>query len=312
MRNISYNGDFMKRFLDIAILFCLLLVLLCGNQVFSTCKEALLLWFEKLVPSLFISMVLIRILYQRNVFRIFSRTWLARIFHMDREGIPILLCAMLLGFPAGASFIDKLCANGVLDQKGAKRYIQTCCYATSGFVIMTCGVVIFQSATIGYLLFLSQIIAGLILFYCGKDTYIHVYENHSYHNTSIMKQITKAITESGISLYMIGGYLLLFMSLASLLFSILPASLNLPIRIIAEFSSGVFLIQQLPYSPVICAVITCMLLGFGGFCVHMQIFSMSEHVSLSYMSFLIMRILQAVLSSLIFYFLFVIYLSIPL
>lgn len=299
----------MKRITDITVLLSLLLVLLYADQLFSTSKEALILWFEKLVPSLFVSMVIIRILYKRNVFHCFSSKHLAHWLHMDKEGIPILLCAILLGFPSGASFIDQLCAEGVLDKNGAKRFIETCCFATSGFVIMTCGIVLFHSATIGYLLFFSQVITGLFLFWTQRKTYITVYESIQNQKESIMKQIPHAIIESGVSLYMIGGYLLFFMSLFSIISTIIPTAWSLPISIIAEFSSGVFLIQQLSASPFLHALYTCSLLGFGGFCVHMQIFSMSEHVPLTYRTFFIKRLLQAIISTLLFYILYSCYLS---
>lgn len=303
----------MKHTLNLCLLICLVLSLWYGPKTFILCKDALLLWFETLVPSLFISMVIIRMLYKRNAFQCISFSWIKNIFHMDTDAIPIVICTMLLGFPAGASFVDQLCASHILNKDGGHRLVLSCCYATSGFVIMTCGSVLFQSIAIGYLLFIAQIIAGLSIFFCHRHTYIHVYKKHTaIEKQPFMQQLAQAISESGISLYMIGGYLMLFMTITALLFSFLPETISMPLRIVAEFSSGTALIQQLPYSTFQLAILTCMLLGFGGFCVHMQIYSMCEHISLSYLRFFIIRLIQAILSGCIFIILFLLFQAITL
>ena len=117
----------------------------------------------------------------------------------------------------------------------------------------------------------------------------------------MMKQLSIAVKESGLSLYMIGGYLMLFLSISGVLLSFLPEAVALPLRISAEFSSGAVLLQSLPYASILIQLLLCVLLSFGGFCVHMQIFSMVEHVPLSYGKFLLFRLLQALFSCLSFY-----------
>ena len=94
---------------------------------------------------------------------------------------------------------------------------------------------------------------------------------------------------------------LLFLSISGVLLSFLPEAVALPLRISAEFSSGAVLLQSLPYAPILIQLLLCVLLSFGGFCVHMQIFSMVEHVPLSYGKFLLFRLLQALFSCLSFY-----------
>lgn len=297
----------MKHTLNLCLFLCLVVSLWYGPKTFLLCKDALLLWFETLVPSLFISMVIIRMLYKRNAFQCISSLWMKNVFHMDRDAIPIVICTMLLGFPAGASFVDQLCAQHILDKEGGHRLVLSCCYATAGFVIMTCGTVLFHSLTIGCLLFIAQLMAGLTIFYCHRHTWISVYKNTEIKSQPFMRELAQAITESGLSLYMIGGYLMLFMTLTALLFSFLPTSISMPLRIVAEFSSGTSLIQTLPFSTFSLAILTCMLLGFGGFCVHMQIYSMCEHISISYWRFFLIRIIQAVLSGCIFIILFLLF-----
>ncbi|MFR5526700.1 MAG: hypothetical protein ACLTJG_17570 [[Clostridium] innocuum] len=89
---------------------------------------------------------------------------------------------------------------------------------------------------------------------------------------------------------------MLFTSVTAVLFSFLPELPALIVRSLAEFSSGIVLINITPFSNIQRMLLTSFLLGFAGFCVHMQIMSMVEQVPLRYPVFLLFRILQGLIS----------------
>lgn len=290
----------LKRIKNILLLCILAAVLCCGGMTLSTTKEALTLWFEKLVPSMFVTLVLIRTIYHQQILDHIHIPLLPRAFRVDSSTFSLILCIMFLGFPNGASFIDEAYQSGRIDAQQAKRLLYTCSYAAPGFVIMTCGALLFHSVQIGIQLFVAQICSGWILLLCTRGTPIYQPQTLHHDNIPFMKSVSSAILESGKALYMIGGYLMLFMSVCGVLLQFLPDMYALPVRIVAEFSSGVVLLQRLPFSTMTLEILTCMLLGFGGFCVHMQVCSMSEHVPFSYVSYFFCRILQSILSAIIF------------
>ena len=115
-----------------------------------------------------------------------------------------------------------------------------------------------------------------------------------------MKSLRSSIIETGISLYMIGGYLMLFSGITTLLLTLLPIS-SLYFQSLLEFSNGITVIHQAELSIEVKLIFSCFLLGFAGLCVHMQIMSMIEHVKLSYLKFLLYRIIQGMLSAGFFY-----------
>lgn len=289
----------MKKIVSLFLLLLLALSLYSGQITFAAAKEALILWFEKLVPSMFVSMVLVRILYAKQILHHLHIPFLARILAIDEANMPLVLCSMLLGFPSGATFIDEAYGRGELDEAGARRLINTCSFATPGFVIMSCGLVFFHSMTIGFYLFAAQVMSGFILLLCTRQTAVIAMSAPKRQGPSNV--LADAIVQSGKALYMIGGYLMLFMSVSSVLMPFVPELLRLPLRISAEFSSGVVYISQLPMLVEAKMLLTSFLLSFAGFCVHMQVCSMVEHCSLSYGSFLKYRILQGLCSVLIFF-----------
>lgn len=293
----------MKKISVVLLLACFLFTLMNGTLSFVYCKEALILWFEKLVPSMFITMILLRMMYQLHVFDFFRYRLLARIFHIDEACMPLLFCSLLLGFPIGSQFIDEAYKRNEIEERGAKRLLYTCSLATSGFVIMTCGVVFFNSVNIGFLLYFAQLLCVFIFLLCTRHTPVIGYQIHSTP-PSFMNALKNAILQSGLSLYMIGGYLMFFMSVMGVVFSIFPQNIALPLRILTEFSSGSVLLHQLSISTYYQLLCLSALIGFGGFCVHMQIFSMVSTCSINYSTFLKWRVLQGVLAPILFAILF--------
>lgn len=286
----------MKHIGNLFFIVIFVFVIVFGKVTLEASKDALTLWFEKLVPSMFVTLVLIRLFYHRQVLDHIHIPFLPRFFHMDDASFSLVLCCMFLGFPNGAQLIDEDFTKHRLSLRSAQRMLYTCSFPAPGFVILSCGTLLFHSTRIGVLLFLSQIVSGLILLWLTRAQTINRIPSQQTTYPSIMKSLSRAIWESGKGLYTIGGYLMLFMSVTTVLFQFLPDKIALPLRIVSEFSSGTMLVQQLPYTTPTLCLLTCMLLSFGGFCVHMQVCSMCEHLHISYVRYLSYRILQSILS----------------
>lgn len=290
----------MKKILQFLLIALLALCLIYGSKTVAISRQSLTLWFETLVPSMFVSMVLLRLLYKQQLLQDLFPSFFCRIFGLDQHAMALVISSMLLGFPSGSQFIEEAYQANEIDQSAARRLFPICCFPTPGFVILSCGEGIFHSLPIGFFLYLSQILYGFLSLWCTRKNVIVCRIDHSSKTNPLMKDLGSSMLESGTSLFMIGGYLMIFMSLSSILFSFLPATLRFPLSIAAEFSSGTFLIQQADLSLYPSLIATCALLGFGGFCVHMQIYSLCETSKTSYARFFRYRLIQCILSTLIF------------
>lgn len=296
----------MKKVMSCLLVVIFSLLLFYGSLSYQMSFEALTIWFEKLVPSMFCIMVLVKMMFSLGILEVLAKPLTPLcdfLFHIDKQGAAYLLATIFLGFPAGADFINTQVEQAYLSKEAGRRLIYTCSFATPGFVIMTCGAVLFQSTTIGVQLFLIQILSGLLLLFLTRHHHIHV-NRSTVPSLSMMHALRNAMFQSGTTLYMIGGYLLLCMSISAILTQYLPMFLQLPIRIIAEFSSGSILLCTLPYPPKILLMFLSMLLSFGGFCVHMQVVSMAEDTQVSYPIYFLFRIAQACISFMIAWFIF--------
>lgn len=292
---------FMKGLCKIFLLLLFVLALCFGDLTFQTTFDALHIWFEKLVPSLFVSMVLLRIMYKQHIFEFIKIPFVKQIFHMDSSSFTLVLCSIFLGFPSGAMFLNEAYKQNQIDKPAMQRLVYVCSFPAPGFIMMSCGVVIFKSVEIGFLMFLSQVLSGLVLLWLTRKTPISFHESTYIERGRIMNDVGASIIESGKALYLIGGYLMLFMSCSSILFSFLPDIYAYPFRILAEFSSGIIILNTLPFTNKILQILTSMVLSFGGFCVHMQVFSIVENCSISYRKYFCFRVMQSILSALILY-----------
>lgn len=280
----------MRRLEQLLLLVLLGSVLLFGQEVNRSVRTSLQIWWNTLVPSMLVPMILIRFLYARQGFSdLYSRIF-NRIFHMEGNAFAHVLCALLLGFPGGALFLDEACGQGQLNEEGCRRLIACCCYPSPGFILLTVGA-LYQDAVIAWKLYACIIASQLVLLGLTRRQPVVATPAQSAP-PSFFYALTQAIIDSVRAMLFIGIYLLLFRMLAALIERLLPVGCILPLQLLSEFSSGVLLCAAFSCSLKQKLMLTAALLSFGGLCVHLQIFSSLRHCTLSYLSFLKARILQ--------------------
>lgn len=289
----------MKKYITSIGTLTLLASFFYGDILFHSSKTVLVIWFEQLVPSLFFPMVCIKTLYKQHYFNSLPALCFPALFKIDKTAWNIVLCTVFLGFPNSSIFIDKITQQGVLSAEDGKRLLCCCCFPAPGFVIITCGIVLYNSIQIGIMLFVIQIASGLCLLFFTRHKPI-ICHALPHASSSFMNDLRSSLIETGVSLYMIGGYLLFFSNLTALFLIFFPSS-PIYLQSLLEFSNGITYIYQSASSFEIKLIFSSFLLAFGGFCVHMQIMGMVEHIRLSYLTFLKYRILQGILSGFFFY-----------
>lgn len=294
----------MKKWL-LSILFCLFIyTLLMGNVSVEYTKTALVIWFEKLVPSLFMGMVLVRIFYEQGFFLILLspfRRIILFLFQMDIESFSLVLSNLLIGFPTGAALLDEQAKQHTISVSGLKRILFTCSFATPGFLLLTCGSVLYNSTLIGLQLLCIQWLCGSFFLIITRKQIVISNNTQKKYPPAFMKSLTSSLLESGKTLYMIGGYFMLFMTISSETLEFMPSVVALLITIFSEFSNGVITIHSQLWSTPTKLILTSMLLGFGGFCVHMQVRGMTSHIPYAYRSYLLWRCAQMILCGFLAY-----------
>lgn len=290
----------MKKIIPISLFLILAYSLYFGSITYNASSEALKIWFETLVPSLFIGLVLIRVLDEQGAIKALSNFlffWVQPVFNISPSAFSLVFASFFLGSPAGGMLIDDYVKAGQISAKQGQRFINCVTLATPSFIILTCGVVLLNSIFLGFLIWISQILACLILLLLTRSQPINIQTLKQSSRLSLFESIRKSIMNAGISLFYVGGYLIISVVLLSLLTTFLPVNLADIIKSIGEFALGCTIISKHAFSPMLQALLICALIGFSGFSVHLQVISLAPHTHNPYGKFLLYRLFQAVLAT---------------
>lgn len=308
------------------VLFILALLIFSNSNIVAT-KSGLNLWVNSVVPSLFPFLVATELLSYTSVVTFLGRKldkFMWPIFNMPGTAAYPLVLGMISGYPIGAKTVCSLYSQGLFTKKEAEILLAYTNNSGPLFIIGTVGISMFGSSTIGFILLFTHILASIsvgIIF--GKflksekrmtNADFKKMSNKKVTFSSLGEVLSNSIINSIKTIFMIGGFVVIF----SVIISILRQSgaINLLSNIFShffsnsEFISGIFTgiieltnglnvvsnihIKELSVNILICAF----LLGFAGLSIMFQILSIISKERLSIKPYIIGKVLQGILATL--------------
>ena len=319
----------------LAIIFCMFcfgLILFSKNNLTSA-KNGLILWATAVVPSLFPFFVSTELLSYTNIIKYLGK-WLNPImkplFNVPGEGSFAFLMGLISGYPVGAKIISNFIEQGIVTKQEAERLLAFTNNSGPLFIIGTVGITLFGSTTIGILLFITHLLAcvtvGIILRFFNKSNSISNNHNYNYSNktvsiSSLGEVLEKSITNSISTILMIGGFVVIFsvvisilnqsgiLNSVSLILTPILCSIGFPTELIkpilagiVELTNGVSLVATTHIKAISINIISAsFLLGFGGGCVLLQVFSIISKAGLSIKTYVIGKLLQGIFAAIYTY-----------
>ena len=144
----------MKKFKNILliILIALLIILFSANSktVFASVKNSITLCTSSVIPALFPFFVLSELLVV-----VMSSTNINPTLHL-------FICSLLTGFPSGTINVCTQYREGIITRKQAVSLLFCTSYASPSYIISFVGICIAKSRTIGFIIFVSQLICSII------------------------------------------------------------------------------------------------------------------------------------------------------
>ena len=319
----------------LAIIFCMFcfgLILFSKNNLASA-KNGLILWATAVVPSLFPFFVSTELLSYTNIIKYLGK-WLNPImrplFNVPGEGSFAFLMGLISGYPVGAKIVSNFIKQGIVTKQEAERLLAFTNNSGPLFIIGTVGITLFGSTTIGILLFITHLLAcvtvGIILRFFNKSNSISNNHNYNYSNknvsiSSLGEVLEKSITSSISTILMIGGFVVIFsvvisilnqsgiLNSVSLILTPVLCSIGFPTELIkpilagiVELTNGVSLVATTHIKAISINIISAsFLLGFGGVCVLLQVFSIISKAGLSIKTYAIGKLLQGIFAAIYTY-----------
>lgn len=289
---------------SVALIWAGVLLSIAGLFMFSEeCKEGALKGIQMclgiLVPSLFPFFILSSFLAESQILHILSPVFNPiGSFLFKIRGIclvPVIL-ALCGGYPVGAKSVAALYKKGEISQGEAERLSYVCCSAGPGFLVTFIGVSLLMSKDAGIILLSSQIISMAVIMFASR--FFSFKNDHSKHESKLKEKLSfsEALVNSVSSAVRSTAGMCGFVILFSVVCNVLTVGFS------ADNTFGIIIVSLLEITTGVSAVsgeltleVISALTGFGGFCVHMQIFRELKGVQYSKAKFYIYRILQGML-----------------
>ncbi len=266
-------------------------------------KKGMRICAESLIPSLYPFMILTNIYlsYEKSDLKVSFFDKISRfIFRLPGSSLAVILFSMVGGLPIGAKMSEELYRKGIISGEQRARMICFCVNPGPAFVISAVGVTMLGSKKTGILIYVSLVISALAL---GFATRFFTSENETYIKQSAHPEtesdsgssIEKAVIKSSKSIFAICAWVVAFSCLNELTVNMsLPEGMKTFILCTSEITNGCIVASEKFSAPITASVI-----GFTGFCGHLQIISQIKSSGIGYKYFLAGRIINSGLSAVI-------------
>jgi len=292
----------------------LLEIILNKILVSDTILYSIELWSTTILPSLFPFFILSDILIKYNITDYIPK-WIKNIFYklfkLSKYSLSIFFLSLISGFPSNARNTKQYYQNKLITKEEASNILAFTHFSNPIFILSTISVFFLHNALYGKIILISHYIGNIIigLIFRNKNNYPtkinYTKDNIKSQNFSIV--LTNAITSSIDTLLLIFGTLTCFLILSSLIINYinLPPYESSILKCILEITMGINSLSKLPINDIYKVIISTMAISFGGLSVHMQVISQISDTDISYIPFLIGRILHLTISGIISYILFI-------
>ncbi len=277
--------------------------------------QGVTLCLETLVPSLFPFMVLAEYLSASGLGEAAGKRLhrlSRRLFALPGAAAPVIVLAFLGGYPVGAVGAAGLLRRGLLTRKETRRLMALCCLPSPAFMVCAVGERMLGSAQAGWLLWGCTALAALLpalvrARFSEKEN--NCESAPAAASPAKSDAFTGAVAAAARSLFLLCAFVALFAAMNALLqqtafptFLVRISGLFLPetaaqslLPVLLEVTGGIASCAQAG-APLWLAAFAA---GWGGLCVHGQVFSFLKAGELSRGVFLFDRFLHGVLSAIL-------------
>lgn len=294
----------------ILFLFLTIELIVSSDLIMVTIKEAIHLWFYKVVPALLPFFLFSNFLMNYGFIEITSEFAkpIMSFFKLNENAAFILMMSMLTGSPGNAFYIKEALKKGKLNEKEATKILMISQFASPLFILGTVRILL-NDFKLSILILIITYITNFILaflfqnFYASKESsffsFFTLKRNFYQKETqSFGKTLSSSIKKTFETLITILGSICFFYMITAIIQHnhLLPTSIMPYFSGILEMTQGINQVSLLNCSNHIKVFWITVFLSFGGFSIHSQILSLICDTKIKYFPYLVARILHAMIS----------------
>ncbi|PHV71104.1 hypothetical protein CS063_07170 [Sporanaerobium hydrogeniformans] len=308
-----------KKITLIFFIFLLLGTMLLYPQLcIEAASSGLLLWFNKVLPSLLPFIILVNLLMGSDVLGKLQFTmnkWTQRLWHLPGGSLLAFILGLIAGYPMGAKVTKELYQQNYLSLSEAQKVL---CFANNCgplFIVGTVGTLLLQNTHLGYFLLFIHFLSAFLISICLRRFPARASSfKRNHHDTqsssSFSNLFNEAVKNGMDTIVYVGAYIIFFSVLVSLFITVLPAFISpyhlqlsssqlLFLSGLLELSNGVSGLCQSALPPATSLPLIAFILGFGGICILFQTSYILEKVPFSLVPYFFYKLAQGFISFLL-------------
>ena len=326
-----------KNFISILFVLFTILLVIYSNDNFVAAKKGLALWANSVVPSLFPFFIATELLNYTNIISYLEKLLtpiMKPLFNVNGTGSYALIMGIISGYPTGAKIVANFREKNICTKEECERLLSFTNNSGPLFIIGTVGISMFYNVEIGILLFITHLLSSLtvgIVFRFWKSKNKTDYKSNYKKSMENLKSnpnslddpnfsnlgeiISKSIISATSTIIMIGGFIVLFSIIISILnnskfLNYLSLFINPIFKLfkidnnvfcfgylsgIIELTNGLNIITSICYKKIsVNIILSAFLLGFGGISVLLQVLSIISKTDISIKPYIIGKIFQGI------------------
>lgn len=291
----------------VAITICTLIlcigVLKYSQECSNGAMEGIEMCLGTLVPSLFPFMAISSFMVKSGITQTLGKPFkwiMQKLFGLDGCFAPVLLLTLIGGYPVGAKGISALYESQIINEHQAKKAAMFAVCSGPGFLINFVGMSIYKNKTIGIIIFVSQIISVILMGIAlnlsdRKKSYFNSVSEYKIIREPLGNAVVESALDSAKGMLTICVFVVLF-----------SAFCKIPDSFIGDgiFKNCILCLLEVCAAISTSAVnspieIIAFAAGFGGICVHFQIYSALGEIKINKLLFFCARIIQGVITALL-------------
>ncbi len=291
----------MTKYKNILILYILILfeilIIINSRIIVSNIIITSNVFITKIFPSLFPNMIIGSMITKCNLTLIIPKKikiLFKKLFNFDENETIVYITSMICGTPSNAIFINNYLEKGLITEENAEYLLYITGFINPLFIIYTIGISIFNNIKIGILILLLLYLSSIIKAFLLRKHFINDKNiDKKITNINYYNELISTINKSISSCLLVFGIIILFSILISLINEIFNLSpfLSFTINSILEVTSGINLLNTLNISNILKFSLSYLILSFNGISIHMQTLTMFNKKKISYLKYLIFKLL---------------------
>lgn len=256
------------------------LIISSFNNSFNIC-------IYKLMPTLFLSMLINQMLIKLNFERFIPKKLIKKLFNISDKEASIFILSLISGYPNNSKML--------IGSNNLNNIILYTNFINPIFLIVT-----LKNRFLSIIILLSHYLSNIILGIILRKNNISYIEENNINNSSYLNMYYSTLKDVIYTLSIIFSNILLFSIINSLIINIFNFNniISSIIMGLIEFSSGIYNISITNINPLYKGLIILIIISFSSFSVHMQMMSINSKIK--YIKYLLFRILNVFISIICF------------